>query len=71
MEYNGMNNIENVSREVVVVEYVQGVRPVPSYMQKLVEEYVARQQLVDGCTDYPQELDDEMNVLYDAMVILA
>jgi hypothetical protein len=71
MEYNGMNNIENVSREAVVVEYVQGVRPVPGYMQKLVEEYVARQQLVDGCAGHPQELDDEMNVLYDAMVILA
>ena len=56
--------------EDVVVEYVQGVRPVPPDMVRLVAEYNRRRKIVDECASYPRHVEDGMNVLYDAMVVM-
>ena len=56
--------------EDAVVEYVQGVREVPKDMVRLVLEYRRRQAVVDSCESYPRHVDDEMNALHDAMVVL-
>lgn len=66
-------NMENIrkSTEEVVVEYIRGVRACPPYMVRLVREYNKRAAVADTSEAYPRIVDEDMDKLYDAMVVLA
>ena len=60
-----------MKKEDVVVAYIQGTVKVPDYLKRIVEEYNKRARVVETCKSYPQQVDDEMNKLYDALEVLA
>jgi hypothetical protein len=57
--------------EDVVVKWIEQVAGVPAALLPLVKAYNVRKQVADSMESYPQRVDDEMNVLYDAMLVLA
>ena len=63
--------MENVSSEEVVVRWVEEVSKAPKDLRPLVNAYRRRAKVADACTSYPQHVDDEMNKLFDAMVVMA
>lgn len=60
-----------MSREEVVVGYINGELEVPAHLKSLVEGYGERRRVADACASYPRSVDLEMDALYDAMVVLA
>jgi len=56
--------------EETVVEYLDGVFAPPASVKALVDEYNKRRAIVDICESYPRKLDDEMNKLFDAMLVM-
>jgi hypothetical protein len=59
------------NREEVVVRWVDEVSSAPAELKPLVDAYRRRQEIVDGCAAYPRHVDLEMDVLYDALLVLA
>ena len=57
-------------REDVVIRWVDQVVGVPPALQPLVTAYNVRKQIADSLTAYTSYIDDEMNTLFDAMLIL-
>jgi len=62
--------LKNKSAEETVVEYLDGVFAPPASVKALVDEYNKRRAIVDICESYPRKLDDEMNKLFDAMLVM-
>lgn len=60
-----------MSKEEVVVSYIDGTLPVPSQFARLVDAYRVRQRIADSCASYPKHVDEEMNILYDALLVVA
>ena len=59
-----------MSEEEIVVEYIEGAREVPSYMQEFVEKYRSMALAADECLSYPRRLDRDMDKLYDVLVAM-
>ena len=57
--------------ERVVVRWIDEPAKVPACVRALVDGYKKRQQVAVTCAAYPRQVDQEMNVLFDAMNILA
>jgi len=59
------------NREEVVVKWIDQIAEVPVALLPLVNAYNVRKLVVDTCNAYPERVDEEMNVLYDAMLVMA
>ena len=60
-----------MNREDVVVSWIEQVAEVPAALKPLVGAYNVRKEIAENCAAYPKVVDDEMNVLFDAMLVLA
>ena len=56
--------------EEVVIKYIDGELATPSHLKPLVCEYNRLKEIVEQCKSYPRSIDESMNKLYDAMVVL-
>ena len=59
---------QTINPEIIVVEWINGERPVPQEYEELVEEYVSNMNIVDQCASYPRWIDERMNEIFDGMV---
>jgi hypothetical protein len=60
-----------MKNEDVVVRYIEEPWEAPAHLKPLVVKYNELRAVVDASEAYPRSLDDKMNKLYDAMVVMA
>jgi len=60
-----------VNSEEVVVRWVEGISEAPKELSLVVDAYRRRAKIADGCKSYPRSVQDDMDKLFDAMVVLA
>jgi len=63
--------IGKMCKEEVVVRYIEEPWEAPANLKPLVAKYNELRAIVDASEAYPRSVDDKMNKLYDAMVVMA